>query len=269
MRHTATERFHQLHATGCFVMPNPWNPGTARLFEQLGFDAVATTSSGHAWSIAKPDNAVTLEQALRHFTEMAAAVSIPVNADFEHAFAEDAAAVAVNVDAAARTGIAGLSVEDSTGHPTDPLFEFDHAVDRIRAARSAIDASGTNVLLTARTEGYVVGLPNLLETIDRLVAFGEAGADCLYAPGITDLDAIREIMAAVSPLPVNVLVGHGFATVSELSAMGVRRISTGGALARVAWSSVIGAATSIRETGSFAVLDSFVSGTNLDERFRT
>ena len=176
--------FRRLHESGCFVIPNPWDPGSARLLAQLGFRALATTSAGFAWSLGRPDNGVSLEEALAHLRSIAAGVDVPVNADFEGGFAVEPADVAANVAAATATGIAGLSIEDSTGDAAQPLFEFALAVERIRAARRAIDDSGTGVLLTARSEGFIVGRPDLAETIRRLTAYAEAGADCLYAPGI-------------------------------------------------------------------------------------
>jgi len=246
--------FRRLHESGCFVIPNPWDVGSARLLEQLGFRALATTSSGFAWSLGRPDNGVPLEPTLAHLRAIAHGVGVPVNADFEGGFAREPAAVAANVAAACGTGIAGLSIEDSTGDPADPLFEFALAVERIRAARRAIDAGGSGVLLTGRSEGFIVGRPDLAETLRRLAAYAEAGADCLYAPGIRSRDDIVAVVRAVSPKPVNVLVGSDFITVAELAALGVRRISVGGALARAAWGGFLGAAREIAEHGTFAGL---------------
>lgn len=180
---TVTDRFRELHAAGCFVIPNPWDAGSARILERLGFPALATTSAGFAWSIGRPDNHVTLDEALAHFRALSGAVAVPVNADFEGGFATEPEGVAKNVAAAAGTGVAGLSIEDSTGNADEPLFDFALAVERIRAARRAIDRTATGVLLTGRSEGYLVGRPDLRETMRRLVAYAEAGADCLYAPG--------------------------------------------------------------------------------------
>jgi methylisocitrate lyase len=247
-------RFHDLHRSGCFVIPNPWDPGSARVLTSLGFKALATTSSGFAWSQARKDNDVTLAQALAHLHAIAGEVDVPVNADFEGGFAIDPEGVAAHVTAATDTPIAGLSIEDSTGDAAAPLFEFDLSVDRIRAARGAIDRSGTGVLLTARSEGFIVGRPDLPETIRRLTAYAEAGADCLYAPGLRDLDDISAIVRAVAPKPVNVLVGGGFTTVPELAALGVRRISVGGALARAAWTGFLEAAREIADHGRFDAL---------------
>jgi len=227
-------RFRRLHESGCFVMPNPWDVGSARLLASLGFPAVATTSSGFAWSLGRADNQATLDEALAHFAAMSAAVDLPVNADFEGGFATDADDVAKNVAAAVRTGIAGVSIEDSTCGAA-PLFDFDLAVERIRAARRAIDESGTGVVLTARCETFLIGQPDLDEAIRRLNAYAEAGADCLYAPGICNVADIKTLVDAVAPKPVNALVGSDFATVEQLREIGVRRISVGGALARAAW----------------------------------
>ena len=249
-----TRAFHLLHQSGCFVIPNPWDRGSARLLAQLGFRALATTSSGFAWSMGRPDNGVMLNQALAHFRGLAATVDIPVSADFEHGFADRPAQVAENVTAAARTGIAGLSIEDSTGDAATPLYAFDLAVERIRSARAAIDASGTDVLLTARSEGFVVGRPDLAETIRRLTAYAAAGADCLFAPGIRTVADIGAVVHAVAPKPVNVLVGGDWTTVPKLAELGVRRISTGGALARAAWAGFLGAAREIATQGTFAGL---------------
>ena len=212
--------FRRLHESGCFVIPNPWDLGSARLLAQLGFRALATTSAGFAWSLGRPDNGVSLEEALAHLRSIAAGVEVPVNADFEGGFAVEPADVGANVAAATATGIAGLSIEDSTGDAAQPLFDFALAVERIRAARRAIDDSRTGVLLTARSEGFIVGRPDLAETIRRLTAYADAGADCLYAPGIRTKADIAAVVGAVAPKPVNVLVGSDFATVAELAAAG-------------------------------------------------
>jgi methylisocitrate lyase len=243
--------FRQLHESGCFVIPNPWDVGSARLLATLGFPALATTSSGFAWSLGKPDNRVTLEEALTHLRAVAAAVAVPVNADFEGGFATAPEAVAANVAAATATGVAGLSIEDSTGDASNPLFELTLAVDRIRAARRAIVDSGTGILLTGRSEGFIVGRPDLAETIRRLTAYTEAGAECVYAPGLRDKADIAAVIRAVAPTPVNVLVGSDFTTVAELASAGARRISVGGALARAAWTGFLEAATEIAEHGTF------------------
>jgi methylisocitrate lyase len=247
-------RFHELHQSGCFVIPNPWDAGSARLLAGLGFPALATTSAGFAWSIGRRDNAVSLDQALAHMRAISASVDLPVNADFEGGFAVEPAGVAANVAAATDTGIAGLSIEDSSGDPSNPLFDFELSVDRIRAARRAIDESGTGVLLVGRSEGFVVGRPDLHETIRRLIAYAEAGADCLYAPRIRTRDEISAVVKAVAPKPVNVLAGTDVTTVAELAALGVRRISVGGTLARVALTGFLEAAKEIATQGTFTRL---------------
>lgn len=248
--------FRRLHESGCFVIPNPWDRGSARVLEKLGFPALATTSSGFAWSQGVQDNRVSLEQALDHFHAVASAVKIPVNGDFEGGFATEPKQVAANVARAVKTGLAGISIEDSTGDPAVPLYPFELAVERVRAARAAIDASGTGVLLTGRSEGFFVGRPDLAETIRRVVAYAAAGAECLYAPGIRSAGDISAVVTSVAPKPVNVLVGGGFTTVAELASLGVRRISVGGALARAAWTGFHDAAKEIAEQGTFTRLGS-------------
>src|SRR3954469_13918715 len=221
----ACVEFRRLHESGCFVIPNPWDIGSARLLVRMGFPALATTSSGFAWSCGRADDETTLDQALEHFRAIAAAVDIPVSGDFQTAFAIEPEGVETNVALAAATGLAGVSVEDRTGTADAPLFELGLATDRIRAARRAIDRSGMPVVLTARAEGFLVGRPDLAETIRRLKAFADAGADCVYAPGVRAKSDIAAIVAAVSPTPVNVVVASDFTTVAELAALGVRRIS--------------------------------------------
>ena len=246
--------FRRLHESGCFVIPNPWDLGSARLLARLGFKALATTSSGFAWSLGRADTQVSLDRVLAHLRSIAACVEIPVNADFEGGYAIAPDAVGANVTAAANTGIAGLSIEDSTGDASDPLFDFSLSVERIRAARRAIDAIATGVLLTARSEGFIAGRPDLAETIRRLTAYADAGADCLYAPGIRTPAEISAVVSAVAPKPVNVLVGSDFTTVAALADLGVRRISVGGALARAAWAGFLQAAKEIAEQGTFTGL---------------
>jgi 2-methylisocitrate lyase-like PEP mutase family enzyme len=246
--------FRKLHETGCFVIPNPWDVGSARLLAQLGFPALATTSSGFAWSLGRADNHVAVEEVLGLLRAIAGSVPIPVNADFEGGFATAPEGVAANVSAATSTGIAGLSIEDSTGDAAHPLFDFSLAVERIKAARAAIDRTATGVLLTARSEGFLVGRPDLAETIRRLQGYAEAGAECLYAPGLRTISDIVAVVRAVAPKPVNVLVGSDFTTVVELAQAGVRRISVGGALARAAWTGFLAAAREIAEQGSFSQL---------------
>ncbi|HYF40082.1 MAG TPA: isocitrate lyase/phosphoenolpyruvate mutase family protein [Gemmatimonadales bacterium] len=259
--------FRELHAGGCFVIPNPWDVGSARLLAQLNFPALATTSSGFAWTTGRRDNHVTLKESLAHFRTIAASVEVPVNGDFEGGFAIKPDQVEINVREAASTGVAGLSIEDSTGDPSKPLFDFELAVDRIRAARQALDNSGAGVLLTGRSEGFIVGRPDLRETIRRLTAYAEAGADCLYAPGIRSREEITAVVTAVSPKPVNVLVGGDFTTVAELAQLGVRRISVGGALARAAWTGFLQAAREIAERGTFAALGRAIPHADIDGAF--
>ena len=243
--------FHRLHSSGCFVMPNPWDAGSARALEQMGFRALATTSAGFAWTLGRADKGVGLEETLEHLRTVVDAVSLPVNADFEGGYAVDPEQVGVNVKRAAATGIAGLSIEDSTGDEADPLLSFDLAVERVRAARAAIDETGKGVVLTARSEGFVVGRPDIDDTILRLRAYADAGADCLYAPRIDNVEHVSAIVAAVAPKPVNLLIHTPFITVAEAAALGVRRISVGGTLARVAWFSFRQAAQEIADAGTF------------------
>lgn len=244
--------FHQLHSSGCFVMPNPWDAGSARALAQMGFAALATTSAGFAWTVGRADNDVPLDQTLDHLRVVAAAVDVPVNADFAGGFAVDPDGVSVNVKFAAETGIAGLSIEDSTGDAAHPLHDIELAVERVRAAREAIDDSGTGLVLTGRSEGFVVGRPDIDETIRRLRAYAEAGADCLYAPRIATVEQVEAIVDAVSPKPVNLLINAPFITVAEAAELGVRRISVGGTLARVAWAGFLGAAREMADEGTFS-----------------
>ncbi len=252
MHENRIAEFHRLHSTGCFVMPNPWDVGSARLLEQLGFKALATTSAGLAWTLGRADTQVTRDEVLDHLRLIAAAVTVPVNADFEGGYAVDPAEVAANVTMAADTGIAGLSIEDASGDVAHPLFEFDLAVERVAAARRAIDESGTGIVLTGRSEGFVCGRPDIDETIRRLRAYAEAGADCLYAPRIDELEHVSAIVAAVSPKPVNLLINAPFTTVAEAAQLGVRRISVGGTLARTAWGGFLKAAGEIADAGTFS-----------------
>jgi len=247
-----TKTFRQMHDRGCWVIPNPWDVGSARLLEQMGFRALASTSSGFAWTIGRRDNHITLDQCLDWLRTLCASVDVPVNADFEGGFAIAPAEVGANVGRAVQTGVSGLSIEDSTGNASEPLFDRTLAIERVKAARRAIDDSGTGVLLTGRSEGFIAGRPDLDETIRRLTAYADAGADCLYAPGIKSPSDISAIVKAVAPKPVNVLVSGSFTTVSELAELGVRRISVGGALARVAWGAVFKAAREIHELGTFS-----------------
>jgi methylisocitrate lyase len=246
------QTFRSLHDAGCFVMPNPWDAGSARALEQMGFKALATTSAGFAWTLGRPDNHVTLDEVLEHLRVVAAAVRVPLNADFEGGFAVEPEAVAANVRLAASTGIAGLSIEDSTGDPLNPLYDVDLAVERVRAARRAIDESGTGIVLTGRSEGFVVGRPDIDETIRRLRAYADAGADCLFAPRIASAEHVAAVVAAVAPKPVNLLINAPFITVAEAAALGVRRISVGGTLARTAWAGFLQTAHEIAASGTFS-----------------
>jgi 2-methylisocitrate lyase-like PEP mutase family enzyme len=262
-----TQRFRELHASGCFVIPNPWDVGSARVLASLGFKALATTSSGFAWSLGRRDNQAPLEQVLAFLRAVANSVDVPLNADFEEGFAVSPEQVGENVIAAAATGIAGLSIEDSTGDAANPLFDFSLAAERVRAAREALDRSGTGALLTARSEGFIAGRPDLDETLRRLTAYAEAGAECLYAPGIRERDQIAAVVQAVAPRAVNVLVGGDFATVADLAALGVRRISVGGALARTAWTGFLSAAREIAAHGTFTSFARAVAGAEMNAMF--
>jgi methylisocitrate lyase len=232
-------------------MPNPWDAGSARALERLGFPALATTSAGLAWTLGRADNQVPLDQTLDHLRGVVDAVGVPVNADFEGGFAVDPQQVHANVTLAVATGVAGLSIEDSTGDATEPLHDVGLAVERVRAARRAIDDSGARVLLTGRSEGFVVGRPDIDETIRRLRAYAEAGADCLYAPRLATVEQVAAVVDAVSPKPVNLLVNSPFITVAEAASLGVRRISVGGTLARTAWAGFLEAAGEIASAGTF------------------
>nr|HEV8012432.1 isocitrate lyase/phosphoenolpyruvate mutase family protein [Bradyrhizobium sp.] len=259
--------FRNMHEAGCFVLPNPYDVGSARALQNLGFKAIASTSAGFAWSIGRPDNRVTLEDVLQHLTALCGAVDLPVNADFEGGFAHEAEKVAAHVARAVQTGVAGLSIEDSTGDATKPLYERGLAIERIKAARSAIDADRSGVLLTGRCEGFLVGQADLSRVIDRLIAYAEAGADCLYAPGIKTREEISAIVKAVHPKPVNLLIGASGLSVTEAAALGVRRISVGGSLARTAWSGFMRAAREIAEKGTFTELGQGYSGVELNKMF--
>jgi 2-methylisocitrate lyase-like PEP mutase family enzyme len=261
--------FRGLHQAGCFVIPNPWDLGSARFLESLGFKALATTSSGFAWSRGRPDGGISRDMALAHLHDMVSATDLPVNADFESGFARDAAGIAESVRLAIETGVAGLSIEDSTGDAARPLFELDVAVERMRAARKAIDKAGGDVLLVGRAECFFVGRPDLEETIRRLKAYAQAGADCLYAPGIRTRGQITTVVAAVAPKPVNLLVGHASElTMQDIAALGVRRVSVGGALARSAWSGFMRAARLLAAEGKFDGLADAASGQELNALFR-
>lgn len=266
------DQFRKLHESGCFVIPNPWDPGSARYLRHLGFRALATTSSGLAFSRGLPDSdwAIPREVVLNHIAEIAAAVELPVNADFESGYAHQPEGVADSVRLCVETGVAGLSIEDASGDRAKPLYDLPLAIARIKAARSAIDASGTGVLLTARAECYLVGHPEpLKESIRRLEAYAQAGADVLYAPGVRQRDEIQALVAAVSPKPVNVLMSANTGLrVADVAAMGVRRISVGSSLARAAWTGFIRAAKTIAAEGSFEGFDGIVPFAELNDFFR-
>jgi 2-methylisocitrate lyase-like PEP mutase family enzyme len=267
---TADKRriFRALHQSGCFVIPNPWNAGSARYLQGLGFKALATTSSGYAHSQGYSDGDVDRDIVLAHCREIAQAADVPVNADFEGGYADDPEGVAANVRLCVDTGVAGLSIEDFTGNNADPLYDFDLAVKRVRAAREAIDKAGGEVVFTARTEGFIKGRPDLVETVRRLKAFADAGADCLYAPGIRTREQIETVVKAVAPLPVNLLIAAplGF-TVNDAAAMGVRRISVGSALALVAMHAFIQSARQIAQEGKFDSFGSLVPNAELNKFF--
>jgi 2-methylisocitrate lyase-like PEP mutase family enzyme len=262
--------FHQLHESGCFVIPNPWDVGSARYLESLNFKALATTSSGFAWSQGLPDYGITRDMAIEHLHEMVAATKVPVNADFQSGFAHDAEGVAESVKLAIETGIAGLSIEDSTGDPSKPLYDLESAVDRLKAARRAIDQNGGDTLLVGRAECFLVGRPSLDETIARLKAYSDAGADCLYAPGISQREQISALVCAVAPKPLNLLIGSAAPmTVSAIAELGVRRISVGGALARSAWGGFTRAAIAIAEQGKFDGFADAAPGQAINAFFRS
>lgn len=262
-------RFRQLHESGCFVIPNPWDPGSARFLQSLGFKALATTSSGFAWSRGRPDNGISRDMALAHLVEMVDATDLPVNADFEDGFARDAAGVGESVRLAVETGVAGLSIEDSTGDLAKPLFDIEIAVERMRAARKAIDKAGGDTLLVGRAECFFVGRPDLGEAIMRLKAYANAGADCLYAPGVTTREQITTLVEAVAPKPFNLLVGSASPlTVAAIAELGVRRISVGGAMARAAWGGFINAAKMLADQGKFDGFAGAAPGAELNRLFR-
>ena len=272
-KHSSTfENFRALHQSGCFVLPNPWDVGSAIYLERMGFKAVATTSAGFAFAQGFPDGPefVSRDLMLEHFREIAAATSLPVNADFQNGYADQPEEVAANVALCIETGVAGLSIEDNSGQSDQPLYEFDLAVERIKAARAAIGTQ-PSCLLTARCEAWLVGdLDPLRTSLERLVAFAEAGADCLYAPGVTEPNEIEMLVKAVAPKPVNVLISTNncHLTVAQLADLGVRRISVGGALARAAWTGFISAAREIQEQGSFAAFANATPFGELNELFR-
>ena len=266
---TADKRatFRKMHESGCFILPNPHDVGSARALQHLGFKALASTSAGFAWTIGKADNHVTVDQVCDHLTAICAAVDLPVNADFEGGFAVEPEKVGANVTRGVKTGVAGLSIEDSTGDAAKPLYEFALAVERIKAARKAIDADNSGVMLTGRCEAFLRGQKDLKLVIDRLTAYAEAGADCLYAPGIATAEEISAVVKAVHPRPVNLLVGAAGPSLRDAGNLGVRRISVGGALARMAWAGFMKASKEMAEQGTFGEFANGYPGGELNKMF--
>jgi 2-methylisocitrate lyase-like PEP mutase family enzyme len=266
---TADKRatFRKLHEAGCFVLPNPFDVGTAKALQHLGFKAIASTSAGFAWALGKADNRVTVDDVCAHLAAISVAVDVPVNADFEGGFADQPDGVGANVARAVKTGLAGLSIEDSTGDKAKPLYDRALAIARIEAARAAIDADNSGVLLTGRCEAFLWGQPDLALVIDRLTAYADAGADCLYAPGIKTREEIAAIVKAVHPKPVNLLIGAPGLSLAQATDLGVRRISVGGSLARAAWGGFMRAAKEMAEQGTFAELASGYPGSELNKMF--
>ena len=260
--------FRKLHERGCFAIPNPFDVGSAKALAQMGFKALASTSAGFAWTIGKADNRVTVDDVCTHLTALCAAVDLPVNADFENGFAHESEKVAVNVRRGVQTGVAGLSIEDSTGDASKPLYDRSLAIERIKAGRAAIDADKSGVLLTGRCEGFLIGQDDLSMVIDRLSAYADAGAECLYAPGIKTKEQITAVEKAVAPKPVNLQIGATGLSVQEAADLGVRRISVGGSLARTAWAGFMRAAKEIAEHGTFTELAKGYPGGELNKMFR-
>lgn len=261
--------FREMHHAGCFLLPNPWDAGSARLLERLGYRALATTSAGYAWSQGQADGQLSRDDTLAHMRYMAAMSDLPINADFESGFGATPEAVFDSVSLALATGVAGLSIEDSSGDPNQPVRDKAQAVERLQAARAAIDAGGGDTLLVGRAENYFVGRPDLDDTVERLLAYSQAGADCLYAPGLRTREEIQTVVQAIAPKPVNVLIGwNSELTVEALAELGVRRISVGGALARAAWGGFIDAARRMIEQGRFDGFGGTPSGAELNELMR-
>lgn len=261
--------FHRLHESGCFVLPNPWDVGTARYLQGLGFKALATTSSGFAWSHGHADGRMSRDRVLDHLTDMVEGTDLPINADFENGFGTDTAALADSVRLAVQSGVAGLSIEDSTGNAANPLFDLDTGVERVRAARRAIDKAGSDTLLIGRAECFLAGQPDIEIAIGRLKAYANAGADCLYAPGIKTPEQIRAVVDAVAPKPVNLLMGFADLTLAQIAELGVRRVSVGGALARSAWGGFMRAAKLIVDEGRFDGFADAASGGELNKFFNS
>jgi 2-methylisocitrate lyase-like PEP mutase family enzyme len=260
--------FRRLHESGCFLLPNPWDLGSALYLQSLGFKALATTSAGFAWSQGLADNSVPRAVLLEHLAAIVEATDVPINADFEGGFAMDSGGIAESVRLAVETGVAGLSIEDSSGDPENPLLDLGTAVDRIRTARRAIDQCGGEAMLIGRSEGFIAGRPDLEATIARLKAYASAGADCLYAPGLRSREHIAAVVTSLAPKPVNLLVGWASdMTLSSIAALGVRRVSVGGALARAAWGGLMRAARTLAESGTFAGFADGAAGADLDQFF--
>ena len=266
---TADKRatFRKMHASGCFIIPNPYDAGSAKALQHLGFKALASSSAGFAWTIARADNRVTLDEVCAHLAALCETVDLPVNADFEGGFAHEPARVGANVARGVKTGVAGLSIEDSTGDAAKPLYDRELAIERIKAARAAIDADNSGVMLTGRCEGFLVGQADLAMVIDRLQGYSEAGADCLYAPGIKTREQIASVVKAVHPKPVNLLIGASGLSLAEAAGLGIRRISVGGSLARAAWGGFMRAAKEMAEKGTFTELGSGYPGGELNKMF--
>ena len=267
---TAEKRatFRKMHESGCFILPNPFDVGSAKALQHLGFKAIASSSAGFAWTIGRADNRVTVDDVCQHLAALCSAVDIPVNADFEGGFAVEPEKVAENVERGVRTGVAGLSIEDSTGDKDKPLYERGLAIERIKAARKAIDADNSGVLLTGRCEAFLWGQPDLKLVIDRLTSYADAGADCLYSPGIKTKEEITAVVKAVHPKPVNLLIGASGLTLAEATDLGVRRISVGGSLARMAWAGFMKAAKEMAEKGTFTELAGGYPGGELNKMFK-
>jgi 2-methylisocitrate lyase-like PEP mutase family enzyme len=259
-------KFRALHQSGCFVLPNPWDVGSARMMQHLGFSAIATTSTGFAWTIGHPDYSISVDDVLEHLIALCEKTDLPVNADFESGFARDPEHLVANVDLVIDTGVAGFSIEDRNVDSLDTLYEKSLAAERIRAAREAIDHAGEDVILVGRTERLLIDPDAVSQAIDTLVALAEAGADCLYAPGVGKKEDIAAMVKAVSPKPLNVLVMGPQFTVPELADLGVRRISVGGALALVGWRAILDAAKAL-QTGVFDGLQPSMSGAELNKVF--
>ncbi|MGV7212961.1 isocitrate lyase/PEP mutase family protein [Bradyrhizobium sp. UFLA05-112] len=264
---TADKRatFRRMHESGCFILPNPFDVGSAKALQHLGFKAIASSSAGFAWTIGRADNRVTVDDVCQHLAALCSAIDIPVNADFEGGFAVEPDKVAENVERGVRTGVAGLSIEDSTGDKDKPLYDRALAVERIKAARKAVGDSGA--LLVGRCEAYLWGVSDLKLVIDRLTAYADAGADCLYAPGLKTREDISAVVKAVHPRPFNLLIGASGLSLQEAADLGVRRISVGGSLARVAWGGFMRAAKEMAEKGTFAELGSGYPGGELNKMF--